>query len=98
MNRLCSACNQDHSKPLQKWCDRSDIEVEIENLQAENSALQGKLDLAVKTLKRLSQSGDGSHKDNKTAPFNCLSTLQIEYEERLHLASETLEELRKDEL
>jgi len=34
---MCSSCGQDHAKPLVPWCDRSDLEIQCENLLDLNS-------------------------------------------------------------
>lgn len=44
-------------------------------------------------LIRLSKSGDGSHRDKHASFYDCLPTLQIEFDERLNLAKETLERI-----
>lgn len=50
-------------------------------------------------LKRLSQSGDGTHGSKKASFYDCLPTLQVEFDERKGLAEETqqwvAEEMKK---
>ena len=61
----------------------------------EISAIEKKLAVAVKALKKLSQSGDGSHADKKASFYDCLPTLQTEFDERKYLAKDTLAQINE---
>lgn len=37
---ICNVCKQNHDEPLKKWCDRSNSEIEIDRLKAENVQLK----------------------------------------------------------
>lgn len=42
----CKVCNQDHSKPLAKWCDRSDLEIKYDQVWDEYIKLTKALEVA----------------------------------------------------
>lgn len=65
------------------------------DVEQQLAQLQKKLDCAVKALEKLGKTGDGSHKDKHASFFDCLPTLQIEFEERINFARLALEEIRK---
>jgi len=52
---------------------------------------------AEKILLRLSKSGDGSHKDKHASFYDCLTTLQIEFDERKNLAMHYFAEKEKQD-
>ncbi len=56
---------------------------------------QKELDEAVEVIKKLSKAGDGTHKDKKASYYDCLPTLQLEFEERLELAREFLAKAKR---
>jgi len=50
-------------------------------------------DKAIEALKKLSKFGEGTHGDRKCSSFHSLDDLQIELNERMSLAQQTLKDL-----
>lgn len=61
----------------------------INELESQNKRL-------IEALKRLSQTGDGSHGDKHASFYDCLPTLQIEFDERIGFARDVLKEIEND--
>ena len=74
---------------------KTELNKRIVAIQKESAELKRKLDVAVEVLGKLSQSGDGSCKDKKASFFDCLPTLQIEFEERKEFAVEALKQIKE---
>jgi hypothetical protein len=57
---ICQVCNQDHNKPLEKWCDRSSLEIEHDKLKLELSIATAKVKRYEEALKHYAnRMGDG---------------------------------------
>lgn len=55
-----------------------------------------KITIALEALKKLSQFGEGTHKDRKESSWESLETMQIELRERMDFAQERLEYISKN--
>ena len=77
------------------WYEQCTYIDEIASLKKELQATREQLEKAEKTLLRLSKSGDGSHKDKHASFYDCLSTLQFEFDERKNLATSYFTEKEK---
>ena len=75
----------------------TDTPSDIAELLARNKELERKLDLAVEGLERLSLTGDGTHGSKKASFYDCLPTLQIEFDERLEFCRECLDLIKGKE-
>jgi len=51
---ICSRCNQDHHKEIDRWCDRSDLEIKYE-------LLEKKIKDLVSAVKPIIQNSDRDH-------------------------------------
>ena len=78
-------------------CDQCTLENEIDCSSAfyivKLEAEKAKVEKMKQALFKLSKSGDGTHKDKHASFYDCLPTLQLEFEERLNFARETLKEI-----
>lgn len=62
----------------------------IKQLEKQLSDLQEKYDKAVKIIRKFSLTGDGTHSSKHSSFYDCLPTLQLEFDERVEYAREFL--------
>jgi len=95
--RLCKKELDSKQEEVAEWKYNYEVEIprQVMILEA-NKKLQKELNEAVELIRKLSKVGDGTHKDKKASYYDCLPTLQLEFEERLELAKEFLAKVEKD--
>lgn len=66
----------------------------VMDCKKEITRLKRALEIANEAIGKLSNSGDGSHKDKHASFYDCLPTLQIEFSERQELAKEAQKQIK----